>query len=86
VAADVGVAGSAALVLVEGVVPLRPEPALFEAMIEGWRRQQSARRLSAGVVDDRERLVRRFQEFNRYTHQEDSYDKRILAAFDDDAA
>jgi hypothetical protein len=49
--------------LVEGVVPIRPEPALFEAMLEGWRRQQSARRLSAGVVDGRERLVRRFQEF-----------------------
>jgi hypothetical protein len=50
-------------VLVEGVVPIRPESALFEAMLEGWRRQQSARRLSAGVVDGRERLVRRFQEF-----------------------
>ena len=58
-----GVAGSAALVLVEGVVPIRPEPALFEAMLEGWRRQQSARRLSAGVVDGRERIVRRFREF-----------------------
>jgi integrase/recombinase XerC len=63
VAAGVGIAGSAALVLVEGVVPLGPEPALFEAMIEGWRRQQSARRLSASVVEGRERLVRRFQEF-----------------------
>ena len=29
-------AGSAALVLVDGAVPLRPEPALFEAMLEGW--------------------------------------------------
>jgi integrase/recombinase XerC len=58
-----GVAGSAALVLVEGVVPLRPEPALFEAMLDGWRRQQAARRLSAGVVAGRERLVRRFREF-----------------------
>jgi hypothetical protein len=58
-----GIAGSAALVLVEGVVPIRPEPALFEAMLEGWRRQQAARRLSTGVVDGRERLVRRFQEF-----------------------
>ena len=62
-AAGLGVAGSAALVLVEGVVPMRPESALFEAMLEGWRRQQSARRLSAGVVDGRERLVRRFREF-----------------------
>jgi hypothetical protein len=30
------VAGSAALVLVEGAALLRPEPALFEAMLEGW--------------------------------------------------
>jgi hypothetical protein len=58
-----GIAGSAALVLVEGVVPLRPEPALFEAMLEGWRRQQAARRLSTGVVDGRERVMRRFREF-----------------------
>jgi hypothetical protein len=52
------VVGSAALVLVEGGVPLRPELALFDAMLEGWRRHQSARRLSVGVVDGRERLVR----------------------------
>ena len=38
-------AGSAALVLVDGAVPLRPEPALFDAMLEGWQRQQAARRL-----------------------------------------
>lgn len=61
--AGLRVAGSAALVLVEGVVPLRPEHALFEAMLDGWRRQQAARRLSAGVVEGRERLVRRFREF-----------------------
>jgi|GEM_PF-5935311 len=30
------VAGAAALVLVDGVTPLRPEPELFEAMLEGW--------------------------------------------------
>jgi integrase/recombinase XerC len=63
VSAGLRVAGSAALVLVEGVTPLRPEPALFEAMLEGWRRQQAGRRLSPGVVDGRERLVRRFQAF-----------------------
>ena len=40
------VAGSAALVLVDGATPLRPEPALFEAMLEGWGRQQRSRRLS----------------------------------------
>src|ERR1700689_2134553 len=56
-------AGSAALVLVDGAVPLRPEPALFEAMLEGWRRQQGARRLTGALVEGRVRLVRRFREF-----------------------
>jgi site-specific recombinase XerD len=51
------------LVLVDGVVPLRPEPALFEAMLEGWRRQQAARRLTGPLIDGRARLVRRFAEF-----------------------
>lgn len=57
------VAGSAALVLVDGVTPLRPEPALFESMLEGWGRQQRSRRLSGPLVESRERLVRRFQAF-----------------------
>lgn len=56
-------AGSAALVLVDAATPLRPEPALFEAMLEGWRCQQLSRRLSAALVDGRERVVRRFTEF-----------------------
>ena len=56
-------AGSAALVLVDGAMPLRPEPALFEAMLEGWRRQQAARRLSVPLIDGRVRLVRRFADF-----------------------
>lgn len=55
--------GSAALVLVDGATPLRPEPALFEAMLEGWRRQQLSRRLSGSLIDGRERIVRRFAEF-----------------------
>jgi integrase/recombinase XerC len=33
-------AGSAALVVVDGATPLRREPALFDAMLEGWRRQR----------------------------------------------
>jgi integrase/recombinase XerC len=57
------IAGSAALALVDGATPLRPEPALFEAMLEGWARQQRSRRLSVPLVEGRERLVRRFQEF-----------------------
>jgi integrase/recombinase XerC len=56
-------AGSAALVLVGTGTPLHPAPALFEAMLEGWRRQQAARRLSPSITVARERVVRRFQEF-----------------------
>ena len=56
-------AGSAALVLVGAATPLHPEPALFDAMIEGWRRQHAARRLSPAITRCRERTVRRFQEF-----------------------
>jgi site-specific recombinase XerD len=57
------VAGSAALALVDGVTPLRVEPALFEAMLSGWRRQQESRRLSPSLVGARERTVRRFAAF-----------------------
>jgi len=56
-------AGSAALVLVDGAAPVRPEPALFGAMLEGWRRQQAARRLTVPLIDGRERVVRRFAAF-----------------------
>jgi integrase/recombinase XerC len=56
-----GPEGTAALVLVDGARPLRPEPALFDAMLEGWRRQQQARRLGRSIVSGRERVVRRFQ-------------------------
>lgn len=55
-------AGSAALALVDGATPLRPEPTLFEAMLEGWRHQQRSRRLSDSLVSGRERVVRRFAE------------------------
>ncbi len=56
-------AGSAALVLAGGAVPLRPEPALFDAMLEGWRRQQAARRLTGPLIDGRVGPVRRFAGF-----------------------
>jgi len=55
-------AGSAHLELVSGVAQLRPEDAMFEAMVRGWRAQQSARGLRAETIEDRERLVRRFLE------------------------
>lgn len=57
------VAGAAGLVVVEGVTPLRPEPALFEEMLEGWARQQRSRRLSASMIAGRARVVRRLQGF-----------------------
>jgi integrase/recombinase XerC len=56
-------AGAAALVLVHYAVPLHPEETLFEAMLEGWRRQHAARRLSPTITRQRERMVRRFTEF-----------------------
>jgi integrase/recombinase XerC len=51
------------LVLVSAATPLHPEPALFEAMIDGWCRQHSARRLSPSITVARVRVVRRFQDF-----------------------
>ncbi|MGH9107523.1 MAG: tyrosine-type recombinase/integrase [Acidimicrobiales bacterium] len=43
-----------------GVAHLRPEDAMFEAMLRGWRAQQIARGLRAETIDSREQLVRRF--------------------------
>jgi site-specific recombinase XerD len=52
--------GSAELVLVGGVVLLRPEEQVFAAMLDGWRQQQFARNLTLATVDGRARAVRRF--------------------------
>ena len=49
---QVDVAGAARLVLVEGAALLHPEPAVFEAMLTGWRQQQESRLLAR--VDDRD--------------------------------
>lgn len=57
------VAGSAALMLVEGVTALREAESLFEAMLAGWSRQQRSRRLSESIIGSRERTARRFVEF-----------------------
>jgi integrase/recombinase XerC len=56
-------AGSARLELVSGVTQLRPEDAMLEAMLSGWRAQQVARGLKDDTIDPRERLVRRFGVF-----------------------
>ena len=44
----VGLAGAASAQLVAGVVQLRPEEAMVEAMLRGWRAQQAARGLRGG--------------------------------------
>jgi hypothetical protein len=59
----VGLAGSARLVLVRGASLLHPGPAVFEAMLAGWRAQQCSRLLAAATVEWRERIVRRFAAF-----------------------
>lgn len=58
-----GLAGAAHLSLVSGVVQLHPEDAMVEAMLQGWRAQQTARGLQGDTIDARERLMRRFVEF-----------------------
>lgn len=42
---------------------LDPAPAVFREMLEGWRRQQSARFLKAATIDARLRLIRRMETF-----------------------
>jgi integrase/recombinase XerC len=62
-----GLAGSARLELVSGVVHLRPQDAVFEAMLRGWRAQQVSRGLREDTVSGRGRLVREFLVFtNEY--------------------
>jgi site-specific recombinase XerD len=63
----VDLAGAAHLEMVSGVVQLRPEDAMFEMMLRGWRAQQAARGLREDTIAPRERLVRRFLSFaNEY--------------------
>ncbi|HUY44646.1 MAG TPA: tyrosine-type recombinase/integrase [Streptosporangiaceae bacterium] len=49
------------------MLQLRPEDAMFEAMLRGWKAQQVSRGLRVDTIAPRERLVRRFLEFtNEY--------------------
>ncbi|WP_308440497.1 tyrosine-type recombinase/integrase [Virgisporangium aurantiacum] len=49
------------------MIQLRPEDAMVEAMLRGWRAQQTARGLREETIAERERLVRQFQVFtNEY--------------------
>jgi integrase/recombinase XerC len=55
--------GRARVVLLDGVALLHPEDAVFEAMLEGWARQQrGGRRLRKDTIQGRQRVVRRFME------------------------
>lgn len=66
-AQQVNLAGAAVLSLVSGVVQLRPEDAMVEAMLRGWRAQQTARGLREESILAKERLVQGFLEFtNEY--------------------
>ncbi len=49
--ATVGLAGAAGMELVSGVVQFRPEDAMVEAMLRGWRAQQTARGLKDDTID-----------------------------------
>jgi integrase/recombinase XerD len=66
--AAAGLPGAAHLVLADNVVHLDPAPAVFEAMLEGWSRQQRTRFLKwESTIKPRLSLVRRFAEFtNQY--------------------
>ena len=55
--------GAAHLELVQGVALLHPEDAVLEAMLRGWRAQQTSRGLRAKTIAGRERVVRRFVGF-----------------------
>src|SRR6266536_2392990 len=55
--------GSAHLELVEGVVHLEPERAVFKAMLQGWARQQQARFLKEETIERRVALVHRMAIF-----------------------
>lgn len=59
----VELAGTAHLTPVSGVVRLHPAEAMFEAMLQGWRAQQTARGLREDIMGSRERLMRRFAAF-----------------------
>ncbi|WP_405167826.1 site-specific integrase [Nocardia sp. NBC_01499] len=49
--------------LADNVVHLDPAPAMFEAMLEGWRRNQSARFLRSSTIGSRVRTIRRLERF-----------------------
>ena len=63
-AGEGGLPGSAALTLVANVVPLDPEPTVFEAMLQGWERQQRSRALQEATIAARAWVVQRLAAFS----------------------
>lgn len=62
--------GAARLALVTGAAFLHPEETVFEAMLEGWQRQQQSRLLRASTINNRAGTVRAFANFtNEYPWQ-----------------
>ena len=62
--------GATHLVLVDGVVHLDPEQAVFQAMLAAWERQQRTRFLNGATIRPRLLLIRRMAEFtNAYPWQ-----------------
>jgi site-specific recombinase XerD len=55
--------GALALVAADGAVPVSPGSVLLGEMLDGWRNQQLARRLTVRLVGERERVVRQFVDF-----------------------
>ncbi|MFC9341510.1 hypothetical protein ACFT0G_35250 [Streptomyces sp. NPDC057020] len=56
--------GAMRLVVPGNVRALDPAPAMFDAMLTGWTRQQQSRLLGKKTISDRVSLVRRFALFN----------------------
>ncbi|MGW4825837.1 hypothetical protein ACWEP4_45125 [Streptomyces sp. NPDC004227] len=55
----------ARMILVDGVALLHPEDAVFEGMLEVWRRQQrGGRRLRPKTISDRLAVIRRFMAYS----------------------
>ena len=59
-----GPPGVAQLMLPAGVVHLDEPAAVFEAMLEGWARQQRSRLLAVATIMARDKAIRRFQAFS----------------------
>lgn len=55
--------GASHLVLASGVTHLDPQTAVFEAMLDGWARQQRVRFLKPGTIAGRSSKIRRMTEY-----------------------